>query len=238
MRTIPMIVVPGIGADGRLWQPVVDKLTDVIEPIHAVFTSDSIAGMAEEILASAPDRFYVAGTSFGSYVAIDIALREDPRLAGLIVVNGSARAANPPQLERGNGMLDEARSGHYDDLVPKLAAGVAAGNADLEKFVAAMAYDVGAEAFILQQAAALGRRDRREELAQVSVPTLILSADNDHLTPPSLNNEIARLVPGAELHILPGVGHLSVVEAAADVAQIIRDWLGARDDLGPATATA
>lgn len=228
MRQIPVIFLPGLTADGRLWQPVVDKLADVVEPIFATFEGDSIAAWVDHVLAGAPDRFYVAGTSAGGYVALDIALRGDGRLAGLILLNTNARGASEAQRQRGDDLIRQANSGEFDKIAEKLGDFVAGGKAELARLASEMTRDAGAESFVRQQKAVLARQDRRDELSRIDVPTLVIAGDEDRLAPPSLNNEIARSIPAAELEIF-SCGHLSTLEATDAVANAIRGWLHDRD---------
>jgi pimeloyl-ACP methyl ester carboxylesterase len=59
-----------------------------------------------------------------------------------------------------------------------------------------MASETGAEAFIRQQQAIIGRPDSRPDLARIDCPTLVLVGDSDQLTPPELSVEIAGAIPG------------------------------------------
>ena len=49
--------------------------------------------------------------------------------------------------------------------------------------------------------------DRRDELASINVPTQVLCAKDDILTPPYFSKEIANLIPKAELNWLEQGGH-------------------------------
>lgn len=49
--------------------------------------------------------------------------------------------------------------------------------------------------------------DRRAELAAIRVPTLVLCADDDILTPRYFSETYARLIPGARSHFEPRGGH-------------------------------
>ncbi len=57
--------------------------------------------------------------------------------------------------------------------------------------------------------------DVRGRLADVSVPALVLHGRRDRVVPIADSRELARLIPGAELHLMPG-GHLAVLRAQAD----------------------
>lgn len=90
----------------------------------------------------------------------------------------------------------------------------------------AMADDLGAAAFDRQLAAQATRIDERPALARVAVPTLVLAGGVDVLCPVDRHEEIAALVPAAQLEVLDGVGHLATVEAPSRVSHALGRWLG------------
>ena len=59
---------------------------------------------------------------------------------------------------------------------------------------------------------AIGEHDAEDVLATITVPTLVITGDHDLMTPPSLAQHIARSIPGAELLIVRGGTHYTVVE--------------------------
>ena len=58
-----------------------------------------------------------------------------------------------------------------------------------------------------QMLAMLAAGDRRAELESIRVPTLVIHGTDDPLIPRSAGREVARLVPGAKLLELDGMGH-------------------------------
>lgn len=58
-----------------------------------------------------------------------------------------------------------------------------------------------------QLAAIIANGDRRPLLATIRVPTLVLHGAEDPLIPAACGEDIARHVPGARLHLIPGMGH-------------------------------
>lgn len=55
--------------------------------------------------------------------------------------------------------------------------------------------------------AAQGALDRGGELTAVTVPTLIIQAPEDPINPPPHGAHLAAMIPGAQLVIVPGMGH-------------------------------
>ena len=90
-----------------------------------------------------------------------------------------------------------------------------------------MAERIGKEAFLRQQAAILGRPDSRPDLSLIRIPTIVAVGEGDQLTPPPHSQEIAAAIPGAELHILEGCGHLAPMERPGEVSALMRAWISA-----------
>ncbi|WP_256122599.1 alpha/beta fold hydrolase [Streptomyces sp. LUP47B] len=225
MLQYPLVLVPALGCDARLWHPVVDRVHDLVECVVVQGSGTSIASMADDLLTQAPDRFYLAGISMGGYVSLDIALKAAGRVAGLALLNTSAIAAPPDRRQSSIGVVELAESGRFDEAVDLVSGAVAPARPDVTALAAAMARGLGAEVFKAQQLAVLDRRDRTSEIAKIAAPTLIVAGDADVITPLRLSAEMASSIPDAELHVLEGIGHLSPLEDPAAVAARIRDWL-------------
>ena len=61
--------------------------------------------------------------------------------------------------------------------------------------------------------------DQSQVLPEIDVPTLLLSADHDVRVPVAVVEAIHAAVPGSELVVLPGPGHVSPVEAPDEVTR-------------------
>ena len=77
------------------------------------------------------------------------------------------------------------------------------------------------QGFLGQVDAALAH-DARDRLPALRVPTLIAHGALDQLAPPEGAEELARLIPGSELVMLPGVGHAVNLEGQRAVNAALR----------------
>ena len=68
--------------------------------------------------------------------------------------------------------------------------------------------------------------DFSEKLDQVQTPTLILVGEEDKMTPLRLSEELAAGIAGAKMEVIPGAGHLVVLEKPKAVAKRVLDFLG------------
>jgi non-heme chloroperoxidase len=62
--------------------------------------------------------------------------------------------------------------------------------------------------------------DIRSRLKDYPVPALVITGSRDLLTPPRLGREIAKRIPHAEFEVVPGAGHMLMMERA--------EWLNDR----------
>ncbi len=56
------------------------------------------------------------------------------------------------------------------------------------------------------------RTDTTSALPKISVPTLIIVGEADAITPPAASEAMQKLIPGAQLNVLPKAGHMSNLE--------------------------
>ena len=62
-------------------------------------------------------------------------------------------------------------------------------------------------------------------VATIRVPTLVIAGSEDTLVPPSESEALARLIPNAQLNLIPQAGHLVAFEQAAAFNEVMRNWL-------------
>ncbi len=62
------------------------------------------------------------------------------------------------------------------------------------------------------------------DLPNIAVPTLVIEGTNDVLTPPAEAKRIAKLIPGARLEMLPGTGHMAMLEESEAVDRLIAEF--------------
>ena len=67
--------------------------------------------------------------------------------------------------------------------------------------------------------------DRTERLGQIKTPTLVVGAEDDIVTPAYFSEELARLIPGAEIKIFPRGGHAFTQVRAREFNQAVLPFL-------------
>jgi pimeloyl-ACP methyl ester carboxylesterase len=166
----------------------------------------------------------------GGYAAFEVMRQAPERVTRLALLDTSAKPATPETNAPREQMIALAEKGAYDNVTTllwqRLVAPARLADEPLRLAVRAMAEAIGADGFVRQQRAIMGRPDSRPGLAAIAVPTLVLVGDEDLITPPAEAQEIAAGIgPAARLVTIPGSGHLSTLEAPEAVTQELLAWL-------------
>ncbi|XYI04083.1 alpha/beta fold hydrolase [Sorangium sp. So ce1128] len=83
-----------------------------------------------------------------------------------------------------------------------------------------------AHGFALSVARLIWNADHRGDLAALTVPTLIVQAQEDVAVPVAVGEYLADRIPGARLAVIDGYGHLPHMSAPAAVNEALRQFLG------------
>jgi pimeloyl-ACP methyl ester carboxylesterase len=227
---MPLVLLPGLLEDAAVWRPQIEALADVAAPIVEDLTrQSSIAAMAEAVLATAPDRFALAGHSMGGYVAIAITRIAPRRVMRLALVDTAARPDTPEQTERRHALIEMTKIGKFKGVTPRLLPLLVHADRLEDKAVTevimAMAERVGPAAFERQQTAIMNRTDQRKFLPRIACPTLVMCGRQDQITPLDRSEEMAAAIPGAALVVVEACGHIPQLERPAEATRAMREWL-------------
>ena len=227
---IPLLLLPGLLCDEKLWAPQMEALSGIADCTVADLTQqDSFPAMADAVLATAPAQFALAGLSMGGYVAQQILRQAPERVLKLALLDTSARADTEEQTTRRRGLIELAQKGRFKGVTPRLMPMLIhphrLEDKKLTDTIIAMAEHVGMDGFLKQQKAIMGRPDGRPDLPKITVPTLVLCGRQDALTSPALHEEIHAGIPGSRLIVIEECGHLSTLERPAEVNMALREWL-------------
>jgi 3-oxoadipate enol-lactonase len=237
---VPLVLLHAFPFDRRFFTDTARRLNGrartIVPDLRGFGDSDlggpfSIADLAEDVAHLLDhlgiERAVVAGLSMGGYVALAFAARHAARMLGLVLCDTKAgpdtpeaRAARAQAIElvRAQGV-----AAYMDAQLPRLL-GPAASPA-----LRAQVRDLGLqrpESVIAGLEALRDRPDRREELARVRCPTLVVVGTDDVLTPPSEAGAMATAIANAVLIELPGCGHLANLEEPAPFAQALVGFVG------------
>lgn len=82
----------------------------------------------------------------------------------------------------------------------------------------------------LAMLSAASEHSARAYLSELQTPALIIAGERDTFTPARLSEEMAALIPKAQLMVVPGGTHVTPIEYSVEVNQAIRRWLRERSE--------
>lgn len=229
MTKPPILLLPGLLNDGRLWDAQIGPLSSST-PVHVgdLTAHDSIADIATSVIAQAPPgRFALVGFSMGGYVALEVMRQAPERIAGLALIDTSARP-DTAQARKTRELAIQQSQTDFAGVVEKFPARVLHprrhDDAALVDVIRAMSLAVGQAAFARQQRAVMSRIDSRPHLAAIRCRTLVACGREDLLTPLGVHEEIAEQIAGAQLAVIERCGHMSPIEQPGAVTELLDTW--------------
>lgn len=225
-----LVLIPGLLCSEVLFAPQIKTLKDEVEIVVAETKGmDSITAMATRLLDENNGEIVIAGLSMGGYVALEAIRLAADRIRGIGLLSTAADQDTDKKKKMRKELIRLSSIGKFKGVTPRLLpqflSPAALEDEALTLRVMEMAAEVGQENFALQQNAIMGRRDQRDILPDYYRPALVLCGLIDVLTPPEKSEEMASLLPNAELVLLPEIGHLSTLEAPQACSAALRQLI-------------
>jgi 3-oxoadipate enol-lactonase len=242
----PVVLVMGFMSSGHAWFRLLPHLAAgrraIVLDNRGTGESDrprglwSMAELAGDVLAVLDDaeleRAHVIGASMGGMVVQHLALEHPERVRSLTLCCTSARkggrSGRPPWRMLASlalrPLLGPGRT--LKIASPLLYSSRTRADAErLAEEVALRATDATPATTASAQFAAIARHDTRQRLGRLSMPVLVVHGADDRLVPPSAGRELADLIPGARIALLPDCGHVLTTDCEHEAAQAILGFL-------------
>jgi pimeloyl-ACP methyl ester carboxylesterase len=208
----------------------------VLTPTHPGFGGtlrpdglNSVAGLAALYVGLLDDvgleGVTVVGNSVGGWIAAETALLDSRRIAGIVLLDAvGIEVEGHPVADVSGLSLPEIQALSFHDptpfrvdpaTIPDGQKAIMAANG------AALAVYAGSPA--MADPTLLGR------LSGITIPTLVLWGESDHIVEPAYGQAYAAAIDGARFEVLPATGHTPQMEAPDLVLQTIWD----SDEVGP-----
>jgi pimeloyl-ACP methyl ester carboxylesterase len=226
----PVMLISGQLLTADTWTPQVRSLSRDYDLRFADHTrDDTIAVMAERLLAEAPGRFDIVAHAMGGFVAFEVLRRAPERVRSLALLATLASADGPAQTVRREGYIRLVEQGKFpaviEERIPILVHPVRREDEALLSTVRNMALQTGAQTFMAQQRAIMGRFDSRPGLSAIPCPTLLIWGRQDGIATEAHQDEMRDAIPNVRLTVVEDCGHLLTLERPATVTRILKDWL-------------
>ena len=191
-------------------------------PVDTAKVPYTLADMADDSVglldALGVGSAHVVGASMGGAIAQEIALRHPKRARTMTAIMASSGAPGlpPPKPQALSFLMTPSpmdRAGYIERYRQLMRVLRGPGDfadeerLDAERAVRAFERGLNPPGYARQLAAIIASGSRKERLAGVRTPTLVIHGDQDPLVPIECGIDIARSVPGARWVTVPGMGH-------------------------------
>jgi pimeloyl-ACP methyl ester carboxylesterase len=231
---VPAVFVHGAGASSSIWLGVMNRFARqrraiaVDLPGHGRsegFTTsieqcrDAVGATCAHLCLPAS---VLIGHSMGGLVVIDAALAWPDKVAGVVVVMSGARLGVSELIFQA---LAEDNWPRWPDLAQETWYSPAT-PADVRRrstSVACVASREQTEADFR----AVRAYDARPRIAEIKCPTLVITGEDDRLTPAKWGEALAAAVPGARHARIAHCGHMPMHERPDELSAVISEFLSA-----------
>jgi pimeloyl-ACP methyl ester carboxylesterase len=227
-----IILLPYFGGSSRSYDGVIDHLQGYeCVPLSLANIGSSpysvrraMSDVAKRISGVIEDEFVLIGHSMGGKLALGIASENPVGLRGVVLIAPSPLSPEPlPESVRmamlaNHGTREAAihtiTGASYRELSPEVLEAAIEGNLQTDPTDWKNWLEIG------------HKEDLSELLEFIKCPVLIMTGEFDvNMNPEFLTREIGEKIPGTEVKVIAGAGHLLPQEAPEEVAKLIKDWL-------------
>jgi pimeloyl-ACP methyl ester carboxylesterase len=206
--------------------PGFDGHPRVAEPTMDAYARDVLASLDRAGI----ERAIFCGLSLGGYVVFGILRQALDRVGGLILADTRTTIDTPERLAARVRSIETVRRAGPPAIAEEMGPGLVSADthanrpavdAEIRSLIEAQSADAIADG--LQ--AMMTRPDSAAVLTTVRVPALIIVGADDGITPVSDARSMQQAIPQSRLVIIPGVGHMSNLEAPETFNQALLTFL-------------
>jgi pimeloyl-ACP methyl ester carboxylesterase len=222
-----LIMVPALGCDAQLYRDIEPTLARTLRIQTIIPDRDSFAGCVEQVLAAAPAKFIILGTSFGGRVALELTLAAPERVQGLVVIGSTPSAVADPVA--GRRRSERLRGGEFEAVISEMGAIISHlpgpnGPSTRDLFIA-MARTQGSHLMARQSDALAQRIDLWPRLSEIRCPALMLWGHEDQFAAAADGLRMSAAIEGGRYAEIQDCGHFPTLEAPEETLDILTHWL-------------
>lgn len=240
-RGKPVICLHGVLGSGRCWKHLMADFPDYSvyaldlrgfgesdKPRHGYSVDTLVSDLEAFMNRLAIERATLIGHSLGELVAIAFACKSPERVERLVLVGNAAHVprrlkimvaslASPLLFLLGDVALRTiVRRLFFYRITDRIRDDFAEFCSECRK--ATLRSQIGS------LWAGIGL-DLREELSRLDIPILAIFGEQDRLVPPSHAQIMKELIRSGEVRVMPGVGHMPMLESPREFGALVRRFL-------------
>lgn len=228
-----LVLIPGLNNTAQIWDDLEQHLPDYLQCTKITNPPlNRVEDIAEELLKTLPDKFFLVGYSFGGFVALSMLDIAPERIKGLILISTSPTADSDERIVARDKAIQKANAGMYKEMINSQAEKIFyyknLGNPRFKRLRKKMLDDYGKERFIAHQKASQKRSNRIESLRNFKKPILYAIGTDDKLFSLKDQKENLHGISDVTYKEIKESGHMMPVEQANELAHTIEDWINER----------
>jgi len=224
-----LILLHGSGGDSSVWEKQLSENIPMIAPdlpghgqsdgpLHAS-VKDYALWLDAFTRALEMKQFFLAGHSLGGAIAQEFSRAFPHKVAGSILAGTSAHSIFAAAY------LKMLRHDFSAAVKASCLAAYAPGTADAVSAQGSEMLARNGPETLYSDLRAYKAFNSRPWVASLSVPVLVLCGSEDRITPPADAEELSGLMPQARLKIIPGAGHMAMMEAPREFNEAVRKFI-------------
>ncbi|MFN0014865.1 MAG: alpha/beta fold hydrolase [Saprospiraceae bacterium] len=240
-EALPLVLLHGFCEDSTIWDNLLDHLDEAIvlridlpgfgNSSAAVKPGlENYARVVYTVLNALEVKHCVlAGHSMGGYTALAFAKSYPEILTGLSLVHSHPFADTPERIEGRKRGVEMLRAGKKDLYVAQLFPGLfaqafAQANPETVDALVQQGRRQPTEAIIAALQAMMDRPEHLQTLLDSTCPIQFVLGDQDAIIPLDDVLSAAVLPAVSDIRVLPGVGHLGMIEQPKETARALCDF--------------
>jgi len=200
---------------------------------EAFTIEDEVRDLAAVLDAAGIERAAVYGRSRGGMLAQEFALSSPERVTALVLSGTSHRGpgsvGSSERVTRAMNFTPEMDREQIFTAQNEAMASPGWRDRDSEAFRYCLSVDLEAPPrrfAVIRQQEAMANWSSRGRLPSLACRTLVLCGEDDGMVPPENSRQIAALIPGAKVCLIPQCGHLPMLEKPEAVRNAVFEFLG------------
>lgn len=234
----PVVLLHGLALDGSIWDEVVRLFSNQARFIvpdlrghgktNTGESNGSLEQFAYDLLALVNhlqlERFTLVGHSMGGYISLVVAEKYPGRLDGLVMVTSNARSDSSEKREARFTEAELANQSGMGTIAETMAQKLTI-RAELRQQIIPTIRNTDPRGFANVQHAIGSRKNQLSVLGNLDCSVLAIAGSDDQLMKPEVAFEMAQAGNYGKAVVLPGVGHLPMLEEPLATGALIVSML-------------
>lgn len=234
-----LVLSNSLGATMSMWDPQIPALAQWLRVVRYDHRGHGgspvppgpyrLADLARDVLGLLDrlglDRAHFCGLSLGGMIGMWLAANAPERIDRLVLCCTAADLPSQPWHDRAETVRADGTGAVASSVVERwFTPALRARDPELVRRSEAMVAATPPQGYA-GCCDAIATMDVAGQLDRITAPTLVIAGADDPATPPEHAERIATAIRGARLEVIPGAAHLSNMEQAEAVTELILDHL-------------